>query len=380
MAGRRRGNGEGTIYERSSGGWAATLSVGGGKRKTIYAKTRKEAQQRLNDAIQALRQGKAVSDSRQTLGVFLLRWLEEVKQPQVRFSSYRAYQHWTRRLTNLLGDIKLCDLRSSHIQKAYSDVREDLAARSIHQMHYVLKQSLQQAVEWELVSRNHAEHVVLPRCARYAAHTLTVAQLQQLLTATRESRWYPLWLLLASTGMRHGECTGLQWDSVDLESATLTVTKTLHWERGRGLVLAEPKTSSSRRTMHLTDDAVSALRDHRERQNNEVKAAGSNWSNGDFVFCTHHGTPFYPTDLYKAWRYALDSTGLPRVRIHDLRHGAATYLLVQGVHPRVAQEYLGHGSVQLTLSLYSHVLPTMHKEAAMRLGDLLKTEKSDELP
>lgn len=366
-----RGHGEGSVYKRKSDGlWAASISVGGGTRKTFYGKTRKEVQAKLTDALQALKQGRAIGDSRQPFGMFLRHWLDTVKRPQVRDSSYRAYDNYARRITPLIGHIRLGDLRASHIQSAYSELESKLSGRTIRTIHYMLHQALRQAMEWELIGRNHAELVTLPRVARHDASTFTVEQLQQLFSCNRQTRWYPLWLLLASTGMRHGEAMALKWDSIDWTARTLVVRHTLQWKKGEGLLLHEPKTSASRRTIHLTSEVLDSLSEHQTRQHRDEDSEGFQFHG--FVFCSHLGTPFYPTDVYRAWNHALKCADLPHIRIHDLRHTAATLLLTEGIHPRVAQEMLGHHSVNITLSVYSHVLPSMHKEAAMRLGDVLR--------
>jgi integrase len=201
---------------------------------------------------------------------------------------------------------------------------------------------------------------------------LTSEQARTLLDVAKDDRLCALYVLALSTGMRQGELLGLRWRDVDLDRGSLQVRTTLQKVRGQGLVFVEPKTSTSRRTITLSPSAVGALRQHRTRQLAERMACGPVWQDGDLVFPDPLGRPM---DGIHLLRYEfvplLKHAGLPAVRFHDLRHTAATLLLLQGVHPKVVQEMLGHATISITLDTYSHVLPNMHRDASMALEQML---------
>jgi integrase len=176
---------------------------------------------------------------------------------------------------------------------------------------------------------------------------------------------HALWVLLATTGLRLGEALGLTWSDIDPEQRRLVVRRALQRlpGKGGGLALVEPKTRRSRRTVHLALGTVGALIQHRRRQAQEQLAA-PRWHDGNFVFTSPTGRPVDTCTLGKQFKQALANAGLPRVRIHDLRHTAATHLLARGVHPKVVQELLGHSTITLTLDTYSHVSPALHAQVA----------------
>jgi integrase len=194
-----------------------------------------------------------------------------------------------------------------------------------------------------------------------------------LFEATKGEPLRPLWILLASTGLREGEALGLRWDDVELSSATLVVRRAVQIQGRAGWVVIDPKTPRSRRTIHLSRLAVEALRDRKTYQRELRLAAGREWQTdwGDLVFSTRNGRPLQPSWVSTAFRRDLKKAGVREVRIHDLRHTAATLLLTRGVHPKVVQDMLGHSTVTLTLDTYSHVTPALHKEAADHMDALL---------
>ncbi|MGZ3638010.1 MAG: site-specific integrase, partial [Ktedonobacterales bacterium] len=128
--------------------------------------------------------------------------------------------------------------------------------------------------------------------------------------------------------------------------------------------LGSPKTGRGRR-IHLPPVAVAALRRHRVRQNEERLVLGEAWPAHDFIFCTVIGEPIRGTHLLERhFLPTLKRAGLPVIRWHDLRHTAATLLLLQNVPAKVVSEMLGHSTVPMTLDVYSHVLPSMQESAA----------------
>ncbi|HKV44302.1 MAG TPA: site-specific integrase, partial [bacterium] len=148
--------------------------------------------------------------------------------------------------------------------------------------------------------------------------------------------------------------------------AVLHVCHALHELAGR-LWLDEPKNAKARRTVDLPIIAVTALREHRERMLAEGHPHG-------LVFCDTHGGPVRKSNLVRrSFLPLIKRAGLPRIRFHDLRHTAATLLLLQGVHPKVVQERLGHSQISVTLDTYSHVLPSMGREAAAKLDAFFGT-------
>jgi integrase len=166
--------------------------------------------------------------------------------------------------------------------------------------------------------------------------------------------------------MRRGELLGLKWDDIAFDTGRLSVQRSIGRAKG-GLVIDAPKTARGRRQVKLIGPAIAALRAHKARQAEIRLREGPEWRDGGFVFTTSIGTVIDPRNLDDDYRRMVARAGLPMIRFHDLRHSAATTALLQNIHPKIVAEMLGHSRVSVTLDLYSHVLPDMQDEAAMKI-------------
>jgi integrase len=300
----------------------------------------------------------------QTLGQYLTTWPGDVRS-QLRPSSHWRYSDYARHLVAGLGKVPLAKLTPQHVQSFYTaKLAEGLSSSTVHHLHGVLHRALKDAVHQGLVQRNVTESVHAPRRQRPEMMVLSEDQGKRLLAATQGDRFEALYVLALTTGMRQGELLGLRWQDVDLERSITHVRMSVQEADGR-FILAEVKTSYSRRNIALTRVAVRALRAHRARQNEERLAMGPKWdSASDLVFPNGYGGIMIPDNLAKRFfKAALLRAGLSDMRFHDLRHTAATLLLSRGVHPKVVSEMLGHADIATTLRTYGHVTPHMQQSA-----------------
>jgi integrase len=369
---RRRGNNEGSIYRRADGRWEASVSVGGGKRRRYYAKTRQEAARKLNEALKAHGDGLPVTSERQTVEKFLEGWLETVKA-SVRIRTHLRYEQYCRlHLAPYIGKLPLGRLSAQHLQRLYADRRAaGLSATSVAHLHAVIHKALGQAAKWDIIPRNVADLVEKPRMETPEMKTLSPEQARSFLDAARDDRLEGLWVLALNTGARQGELLGLKWDAIDLDRGTVQIRASLQRVSGR-YIFAEPKTARSRRQILVTESVIAALRRHRSAQLEERLRAGSAWCDYDLVFSDRYGQPILATELTRGAFYPLLArAGLPKVRFHDLRHTAASLLLGRGVHPKIVADMLGHSTIAITIDLYSHTTPAMHRQAALALEAVL---------
>jgi integrase len=289
-------------------------------------------------------------------------------RPSIRPSTYNRYGEIIRlRIVPQIGGIPLSRLSPAHVQGMLASLeRVGVSPRGRQMAFDELHHALDQGVQWGMIPRNVCDAVTRPRAPRPAMQVLTPERVNVLLKAAREDRFHALYVLAVSTGLRQGELLGLQWDDVDLAGALLHVRNSLHEVSGR-LWLDEPKTPKAKRPVDLPKIAVVALRKHRGRMLAEGHPHG-------LVFCDTQGGPIRKSNLVRrSFLPLLESAGLPRIRFHDLRHTAATLLLLHGVHPKVVQERLGHSQISITLDTYSHVLPSMGREAADKLDAIFRT-------
>ena len=176
-----------------------------------------------------------------------------------------------------------------------------------------------------------------------------------------------LFAFALNTGMRPGEYLALQWSDVDWKQARVQVCRTLYRQPKGGWRFEAPKTRRSYRSVSLAAGLLEELQAHRADQ----QLVDS--PQPDLIFRTDKGTPHDSTNLLKRHlRPILLEAGLdPKMTLYSLRHSHATLLLAAGVNPKVVADRLGHSSCQITLDVYSHVLPDMQKDVADRLDDLL---------
>jgi integrase len=220
-----------------------------------------------------------------------------------------------------------------------------------------------------VVVGNAAAGVAPPRPAHRDMLHLTPEEARRFLGAIEDDPLEPLYTLALTTGMRLGELLGLRWQAVDGADLQVRVTLT---RTASGWSLTEPKTARSRRRIALSTTAIAALRRQRARQAEARLRAGEAWTDHGLVFTDAFGEPLFGSRITeRRLRPALQNAGLPFIRFHDLRHTAATLMLTAGVHPKVVSEMLGHSSVAITLDRYSHVIPTMQEEAALKMDRLL---------
>jgi integrase len=190
-----------------------------------------------------------------------------------------------------------------------------------------------------------------------------------LLETVQGDRLEALYVVALHTGLRQGELLALKWEDLNLEERTLQVRRTVTKDGGK-LEIGPTKTAKGRRTVKLTRDATEALRRHLTRQLEEIDGLGDYFQQNGLVFCTSKGTLINPTNLRKrSFAPLLAKAGLPHMTFHQLRHTAATILLLKNVNPKIVSEMLGHASIAITLDTYSHVLPNMQDSAVAAMEE-----------
>jgi integrase len=198
------------------------------------------------------------------------------------------------------------------------------------------------------------------------------SELVRFLNGTNEDRLSAMWRVSATTGVRRGELLGLRCRDVAFEAGAMRIAQQRVRAADGGYGWGAPKTEKGKRTVALDAATVLTLKAHRVAQARERLAWGPAYEDGDLVFCRENGTPLDPDFVTSTFEGHVRRLGLPRIRLHDLRHTHATMALAAGVHPRVVQERLGHASISVTLDTYSHSVPGLQEEAAGRIAALLE--------
>lgn len=392
---KRRGRGEGSIYQRKDGLWVAQATVGINpktgkpKRKTFYGKTRREVADKLTKTLHKVQSGTYVEPTLLTVEQWLNDWLEG-RKPHIEESSWVSYEVMVRcHINPTLGKVKLKDLRTRDIQKLINEKLETgLSPRSVKYIHTTLNMALKQAIRERLIAYNPVEAVELPKQRKKEMETFSQAEVQAFLqTAWRESRHYAAFHLEFLTGLRRGELLALKWEDIDFKKRTLTVREQLVRAK-EGLIFKGLKTAKSRRVMPLRGDILEVLKIHRDRQAREKEnlkqtlgedAFKEIYQENDLLFCTELGKPLDPDNFVRHFKTLLKKAGLKDIRFHDLRHTFATLSLEAGVNPKALQEMLGHATFGMTMDTYGHATQGMVEDAAEIVGGMLTGIKNKPL-
>lgn len=361
---RRRGRGEGSVSQRSDGLWHARISLGGGKRRSLYAHTK----QALLAKLDSVRAGLAAGDASEVQHTLVMDFLDSwTASLQVRPKTLAQYKTIVRvHLKPAIGHVKLRSLTVGHIDDMLGSMAKRGASPRLRELTYVvLKCALGKALKTNRVSRNVCDAVARPRVPVRDVRVLDEAQAAKLMQEAAHSRLKALFGLAIETGMRFGELLGLQWRDVDLgDAGSITVRHTLQEFNGR-LQLAEPKTRSSRRRIRVSPTAVAELQAHRER----VELEGIMVTDLSPVFCDRNGGWLRQGNVSRrVFKPLLKAAKLPPMRFHDLRHTAATLMLARGVIVQVVSQKLGHRDIVTTLKVYGHLLPSMEEQAALTMA------------
>jgi len=377
----------GTVIKRGKS-WAVVVEVGRdpntGKRVRKWHsgyRTKRDAERARIEILSRLDHGTYVSPDRRTVGSYLEGdWLPAVKA-RLKASTWDSYSRNIRlHISPELGPIPLQALTATRLNEFYasliSEGRRDgnggLAPKTVRYLHGIIRKALADAARWNLLQRNVADQADPPTIRSTAPEmkTWTADELAQFLDFVSDDQLYAAWVVAATAGLRRGEVLGLRWIDIDLNASRLSVQQTLV-SVAYETRFSVPKTARSRRSVSLDATTVAALRAHRKRQLEERMSWGQAYRDSGLVVTREDGTLVHPDRFTQMFDKHVKDAGLPRIRLHDLRHTHATLALGAGVHPKVVSERLGHATVAFTLDVYSHAVPALQEEAADRIAALI---------
>lgn len=373
MAKKKRLHNEGSIYKRSNGTWRAQVTLEGG-RLSFSGKSQRECREWIKDILDQADQGMTYDSAQVTLGQFLQDWLVSTEST-IRVSTFKQYTQITNQyLIPFLGNIKLIDLKSEHIQNRYNMmVEKGYGLRTIQLTHSVIHRALVQAVKLGLISRNPDDATTPPKPKKKEMRFYDQDQSQKLLITAQanQDKYFPLYYLAIATGMRQAELLGLKWSDLDWEQGSLRVQRQLTRRKAGGFELTAPKTKAGNRKISLGSGTLMVLREHQQAQFKLMQEEIGKWQDQDLIFTTTIGTPTDKYTLLKSFKKLCREAGLPEIRFHDLRHTAASLMLNNGIPVIVVSRRLGHARPSITLDVYGHLIPSKQQEAAEIMDELL---------
>jgi len=249
-----------------------------------------------------------------------------------------------------------------------------LSVKSIRNVHVVMLRSLADAVRWGYLHTNPAAFAVLPRerrrSSRKRGNVWTVDQLGAFLRVALQDRYDGMWLLAATTGMRRSELAGVQRSMLDLDAGTLTIEDTRVVVRGRA-VESDGKSDAGERDIALDTFTLTHLRRYVERINDERDAFEGSYPKHDYIMVGPEGRPLHPDTITARFNRLVDRAGVPRIRLHDVRHTYATMAQDAGHNVKILSERIGHADTSITMKIYTHRSQGIDRPLAQAMGALI---------
>ena len=379
---KRRSSGEGNIRKRSDGRWEGRYVAGHdpetGKpiRKNVLGKTQAEVREKLKKAIGDAQLLDMSRTDDYTVETWTKTWYELYSKPNIREATQERYwNHIRYHIVPEIGKIKLAKLTARDIQKMYNNVRDhgrvkkgpndkrdsSLSASYIKSLHRMFHMCLERAVKEQLIIRNPANDVVLPKVEKKEMKILKPEHIGDYLKEAEKRGVLPMFFLELCSGLRKGELVALLWTDLDMEKRTISVTKQAVRVKGGGVKTSTPKTATSIRTEAIPQEAVDLLiQEHAKHPDNP------------YMFPSPvTGTMYYPDAVSAIHTKILKALGLEHMRFHAMRHTFASLALQNGVDIRTVSGMLGHADPGFTLRTYTHTMNPLQVQAAATMGEVI---------
>ena len=382
----KKGNAKACAKRHGTWYYVVDLRANDGKRKQKKKggfTTKGDAEDALETVVGRVRRGERIDD-KLTVAQWFDIWITEKTKDmgasaagrKIEPSTARSYrQHIEDYLKPELGHIPLATLTAEDISIAYDAVQDDrpkMSAATLRRVHATLSSALARAVKSRRMSYNPAAHVDLPAAKRPKVNPWQPAELGKFLDHVTNDRLGMIFETIASTGMRRGEALGLRWQDLDLETGVIVVHQQLLDGKKDQPQFGKPKTESGEdRIIELDSRTIGALIAHHFAQETERDRWAEAYGGLDLVFAQEDGSPYVPSMISKAFVTLCAAAEVRRIRLHDLRHGAASLMLAAGVPIEIVSKRLGHKSIAITMDTYSHLLEGVGRAAAEKASALV---------
>lgn len=366
---------KGSITPKGPGVWYLRFDVptDDGKRKQVRRTvrgTKRDAEQALRRFIAEAESGTLFTEQKLTVADYLQQWITDGCEGRLALKTIDWYRMVVdRHLSPTLGRHRLAQLGPAHLAKYFTTKRNAGLSETTLLGHYrTLHKALNQAVRWQLLTRNVADAIDPPRGDTGKRPVYDADQLAQLLGLALGTPYFAPVSLAVMAGMRRGEVMGLQWQDVDFKRGFLSIRRSLI-KSSAGLSYKAPKGGQTV-NVSMPEALAEILHQHRAEQEREKAEAGEAWEENGLVCAALYGQRWNPDRFSKSYGdWLARHPELPRIRYHDLRHSHASFLLHQGVALTTVRDRLGHSTIRITGDTYGHTLPPQQQDAADKIDE-----------
>ena len=331
---------------------------------------KKEAERIMNEKINEYNKGIYIEPSKITVEEHLHHWIETYAKPNLSPCTVRGYLvNINKHTLPYIGSVPLQKLIPLQVQRMFEQLQaKKLSPRTIKYIHSTLREALQHAFKMQLIPRNPADFVTLPKQTRFKAKAYEESEAVQMLEKARGTDMEAVLHLAVGLGMRRGELLALRWQDIDFERNQLSVRQNLVYIDGE-YIFRLPKSEAGIRTIDMPSSLSVVLKKHRKKQLEYKLFYGKEYKDNDLVCCRLDGSPYNPGSFSHKFDKFLKANGMRHIRLHDLRHTNASLMLQYNVSPKVASQRLGHSSIGITMDLYTHVLGDLNADAANKIDN-----------
>lgn len=324
------------------------------KRKIVYGRTQKEVNEKANELRAQVNMGLKI-DSDITVREWADIWLRTYKSG-VEYNTKKMYDITIRNMISpYLGDVKLKDLKTAHLQKVVNSNTDK--HRTLEIFRITMNQMLEQAIINDLIIKNTAKGLKLPTKNKTTSkRALTNEEIQKIKGIELDARTKCFVFLLMYTGIRRGEALALTKNDIDFDSGVITINKNLVMKGNVSEIKYSPKTASGFRTIPILEPLKEILEQHI----NSIET--------DLLFTTQKGETITQTSYRRMWQKFEKAIGTKEITAHIFRHNFATILYNAGVDMKSAQQILGHSNINVTLDIYTHLDAQNKQNAADKLN------------
>lgn len=369
---KKRTNGEGSItFDKSRNAYRVAITTPDGQQR-IYKrfKTEQEALIWKTEQISAMHKGTFVLPSTITVGEWAVEWLATYKKGTIKQTTYEHYLYLATHISSI-ATIPLQELKPPQVQKLFTElIAKGLSANTVSKVFNFLKYLYSKALQLDMVNKNIMLLVTPPKFEKKQIEIFTRDEIERIFITCRNNKtYYPMILLMATTGMRKGEVLGLRWCDFNITNKEIHINKSLQKTKAFGSLLDTPKTKSAIRKIKLTDDVVKVLRELKSNSNTiDIKQE-------KLCFVTKTDNSLSSNNFDRFWRETLKKSEITYKKMHVLRHTHATELLAAGVPIIEVSRRLGHSKISHTLEMYGHAIPNYDEKIAAKVQQLYAVPK-----